>query len=365
MQADARMQAQAPRAMRIKAWAKVNLALNIVGRRPDGYHDLETVMHRIDLADDVEVVRGSDSADDGRPAITVTVTGIANLDVAGVPCDRGNAAFRAAQAFLECLGHSEPVSINIQKRIPVGAGLGGGSADAAAVLAAMNRLWEKPYGREKLMAISASIGADVPFCLMNHDLAGDDADGAAPVHAAFAQGIGDRLTPLSGLRGAGLLLATPGFAVSTSDAYAMWDARFALGARREAHDVRKLDAVRPPTRPAARRLAEVLSPVRSSAERADASCDLQRVCALMSNDFEPLIDERYGQIMQMKQLMTRAGATGALMSGSGPTVFGMYGSPGQAGAAADVFRSLAADCGFDMARYGPAVTVSCIGNSGS
>ncbi len=359
------MQGQVPQAMRVKAWAKVNLALNIVGKRPDGYHDLETVMHRIDLADDVEVVKDSNLTGAGRPAIAVTVRGVADLDISGVPCDRGNIAFRAAQAFLECLECSEPVSISIQKRIPVGAGLGGGSADAAAVLVAMNQLWGRPYGREKLMAVGASIGADVPFCLMNHDLAGDDADGSAPVHAAFAQGIGDRLAPLPGLGGVGLLLANPRFAVSTSDAYAMWDARSVQGAGREVHDVREPDAVRSPARLTARELAEVLSLIRSRAECADAGRDLQRVCSLMSNDFEPLIDERYGQIMQMKQLMMKAGAIGALMSGSGPTVFGMYGSPSQAGAAADVFGSLAADCGFDMGRHGPAVIVACIGNSGS
>jgi len=364
-QVRAQVQAQVPQAVRIKAWAKVNLALNIVGKRPDGYHDLETVMHRIDLADDVEVVRGSDLTGAGRPAITVTVTGVAGLDVADVPCDRGNVAFRAAQAFLECLERSESVSISVRKCIPVGAGLGGGSADAAAVLAAMSQLWGKPYGREKLMAIGASIGADVPFCLMNHDLAGDDADGSAPVHAAFAEGVGDRLTPLPGLRRGGLLLATPGFAVSTSDAYAMWDARPVQCAGHEVHDAREPYAVRPPARPTARGLAEVLSLARSSGERADASSDLQRVCPLMSNDFEPLIGESYGQIMQMKQLMMRAGAIGALMSGSGPTVFGVYGSPRQAEAAADVFASLAADCGFDMGRHGPAVIVACIGDSGS
>ena len=366
-------QEQAPRAMRIKAWAKVNLALNIVGRRPDGYHDLETVMHRIDFADDVEVVMGSDLAGAGRrpvsrvcrPVITVTVTGDADLDVSGVPCGRGNVAFRAAQAFLESLGRYESVSISIRKRIPVGAGLGGGSADAAAVLVAMNQLWGRPYGREKLMAIGASIGADVPFCLMNHDLAGDDADRSAPVHAAFAQGIGDRLTPLPGLRGVGLLLVTPGFAVSTSDAYAMWDARFAKGVGHEGRDAQEPDAVRPPARSTARRLAEVLSLARSRAECADASSDLQRVCSLMSNDFEPLIDERYGQIVQMKRLMIQVGAIGSLMSGSGPTVFGMYGSPGQAGAAAGVLGSLAANCGFDMGRHGSAVVVACIGDSGS
>ena len=367
-----RGQEQAPRAVRVKAWAKVNLALNIVGRRPDGYHDLETVMHRVDLADDVEVIRGSDLTGAGdravsracRPVITVTVAGLADLNVTGVPSDRGNIAFRAAQAFLECLGRSEPVSIIIQKRIPVGAGLGGGSADAAATLVAMNQLWGKPYGREKLMAIGASIGADVPFCLMNHDLAGDDADGSAPVHAAFAEGVGDRLTPLPGLRGVGLLLATPGFAVSTSDAYALWDARFVQGARHGGCDVRKPDAVWPPAGPTARRLAEALSLAQFRAECADAGSDLRRVCSLMSNDFEPLIDERYGRIMQMKQLMMRADAIGALMSGSGPTVFGMYGSLGQALAAADVFGSLAADCGLDLSRDGFHVIAGCLGDSG-
>lgn len=398
--------------MRIKAWAKVNLALNIVGRRPDGYHDLETVMHRIDLADDVEVVRDSDLTGAGnravgraisgsdltgaghraadraasracRPGITVTVAGVADLDVSGVPRDRGNVAFRAAQAFFEglrppgsdgrrndgnadvpAISPRDSVSISIQKRIPVGAGLGGGSADAAAVLVAMNRLWGKPYGREKLMAIGASIGADVPFCLMNHDPGGDDADGSPAVYAAFAQGIGDRLTPLPGLHGIGLLLATPGFAVSTSDAYAIWDARFVQGARHESCDVRKPDAVCPPSRPTARRLAEALSTARSSGEHADASCDLQRVCSLMSNDFEPLIDERHGQIMQMKQLMMRAGAIGALMSGSGPTVFGVYGLFGQARAAVDVFGSLAADCGLDLNRDGFHVIAGCLGDFG-
>ena len=378
MQAHAHMQAQAqepqePQAVRVKAWAKVNLALDIVGRRPDGYHDLETVMHRIDLADDVEVVRGSDLTGAGdravgracTPVITVTVAGVANLDVSGVPCDRGNVAFRAAQAFLECLGLSESVSISIQKRIPVGAGLGGGSADAAAVLVAMNQLWGRPHGREKLMAIGASIGADVPFCLMNHDLAGNHADGSAPVHAALAEGIGDRLAPLPGLRGVGLLLATPGFAVSTSDAYAMWDARFVQGAQYEVRDAGEPDAVQPPARPTARGLAEVLSLTRSRAECADPSGDLQRVCALMSNDFEPLIDERYGHIMQMKQLMMETGAIGAMMSGSGPTVFGVYGSPDQAEAAVDVFESLAGECGLDMNRHGFGVIVACTGNSGS
>lgn len=367
-------------ALRVRAWAKVNLALNIVGRRPDGYHDLETVMHRIDLADDIEVVRGSDSAGAGEPAITVDVTGAEGLDVSRVPCDRGNIAFRAAQAFLDHLGYprhlehlGQPehvkragdadgaghasVSISIRKRIPVGAGLGGGSADAAAALVAMNQLWGKPYGAEELMAIGASIGADVPFCLMNHDLEGYGACDWARVDAAFAQGIGDRLTLLPGLGGVGLLLATPGFAVSTPDAYAMWDAL-------HRHEAQEPDVVSTPARKTARGLAEVLSSARSRALGTDAGHDLQRICSLMSNDFEPVIATRHGRIMQIKQLMMQAGAIGALMSGSGPTVFGVFGSPGQAGAAVDVFVSLAADCGFDLSRDSFHLIACCLGDSG-
>jgi 4-diphosphocytidyl-2-C-methyl-D-erythritol kinase len=367
---------QAPQAVQVKAWAKVNLALNILARRPDGYHDIETVMHRIGLADDVEVVKGGDVAVAGMSAITVKVTGVAGVDVSGVPCDLGNVAFRAAQAFLECLecpGSGCPVSISIRKRIPVGAGLGGGSADAAAVLMAMNELWGEPYGWRQLMAIAASIGADVPFCLMNHDRAGRDAGGSAPVNAAFAEGVGDRLTPLPGLRGVGLLLVTPGYVVSTPDAYAMWDARIAEDAGsggpatavRQSDPAREPDRVRPVTARTARMLAEALSLARSRAKCADAGDDLRRVCSLMSNDFESLIDERYGLIAQMKQLMMQAGAMGALMSGSGPTVFGVYGSPAQATEAAEVLRSLVADCGFDVDRYGFSVIDACIGDSRS
>jgi 4-diphosphocytidyl-2C-methyl-D-erythritol kinase len=112
-------------------------------------------------------------------------------------------------------------------------------------------------------------------------------------------------------------------------------------------------------------LAEELSLAWSRAECADAGDDLRRMCSLMSNDFEPLIDERYGLIIQMKQLMMQAGAMGALMSGSGPTVFGVYGSPPQATEAAEVLRSLAADCGFDVDRYGFSVIDACIGDSRS
>jgi 4-diphosphocytidyl-2-C-methyl-D-erythritol kinase len=302
-------QAQAPQALEARAWAKVNLALDIVGKRPDGYHDIETVMHRIELADDIEVVRDKDPVSAGEPVITVEVTGVAGLDVSGVPCGRGNIAFRAAQAFLARLGfRGASVSIRIRKRIPVGAGLGGGSADAAAVLVAMNRLWENPLGREQLMAVGASIGADVPFCLANND-------------AAFAQGIGDRLTPLPGLLGVGLLLVNPGYAVSTSDAYAKWDARHTR------------DGGAP-----ARALARAIAAGRAEG---DGGPDLRRICALLSNDFEPLVAEEHGQVLHLKQLLMQAGAIGALMSGSGPTVFGVYDSPGQAEAAAVVFGSRA------------------------
>jgi len=367
-QAQAQAQTQTRQALQIKAWAKVNLALSIVAKRPDGYHDIETVMHRIDLADEIEVVRGSSCVDAGIPAVTVEVTGVEGVDISGVPCDGRNVAFRAAQAFLKPLespGTDCSVGISIRKRIPVGAGLGGGSADAAAVLAAMNQLWGKPYGREQLIAIAASTGADVPFCLMNHDLAGCGDDCCTPVIAAFARGVGDRLTPLPALRGVGMLLVNPGFAVSTSDAYAMWDARLVEGFEYVGDTPSRCNAVRPEARSTARLLAEALRSAQQRAGSAHADDDLRRICSLMSNDFEPLIAERHGQIMQIKQLMMQAGAIGALMSGSGPTVFGVYGSPGKARAAADALRSLASASGLDVSRDGFCVIAGCIGGSGS
>lgn len=349
--------AQAAQKQCVKAWAKVNLALDIVGKRPDGYHDIETVMHRIELADDIEVVRGGDRMTDGEPAIRVEVVGVAGMDVSDVPCGPGNIALRAAQAFLGCLERpgigrkrdagdgvdpvalpSASVSIRIRKRIPVGAGLGGGSADAAAVLVAMNQLWETPLNHEQLMAIGASIGADVPFCVANHGLGGSELQGPVPVHAAFAQGIGDRLTPLPGLRKVGLLLINPGYAVSTSDTYARWDAKYSRSARRDWRMARG----RGSDRASARAIAEALS---EGDRDDDSSIDLRRICSLMSNDLEPLVAEEHDQVVQLKRLLIQAGAVGALMSGSGPTVFGVYDSPDRAEAAAVVFESFVDDHG--------------------
>lgn len=341
--------AQAAQKLCVKAWAKVNLALDIVGRRPDGYHDIETVMHRIELADDIEVVMGGDSMTAGEPAIRVEVTGIAGMDVSGVPCGPGNIAFRAAEAFLGRLarprigskrgaGNAVSVSIRIRKRIPVGAGLGGGSADAAAVLVAMNQLWEAPFNREQLMAIGASIGADVPFCVANHGSGGSELQGLKPVHAAFAEGIGDRLTPLPGLRKVGLLLINPGYAVSTSDTYARWDAKHSRSGGRD----RRMAPGRSSGRASARALAGALS---EGDGHDGVSIDLRRICPLMSNDLELLVAEEHGQVLQLKRLLMQAGAAGALMSGSGPTVFGVYDSPERAEAAAVVFESSVDDHG--------------------
>lgn len=341
---------RAPLALQVKAWAKVNLALEIVGRRPDGYHDIETVMHRIELADDIEVARGANSMRSGEQTIRVEVARIAaNIAGAGVdedsqaaddalvPSGRGNIAFRAAQAFLARLrsagpgagaGASASVRIRIRKRIPIGAGLGGGSADAAAVLAAMNRLWENPFSCRQLMDLAARIGADVPFCLANHALAGNELTCGGvrmcgPVLAAFAHGIGERLIPLAGLPGVGLVLINPGYSVSTAEAYAKWDEGYAKDAERGA---------------SAQMARAMAGAIRQDEAAGAGRRDLRCICALMSNDFEPLVAEKYGQVLKAKQLLMEAGAIGALMSGSGPTVFGVFDSPGRAETAAKALR---------------------------
>ncbi|HOL51001.1 MAG TPA: 4-(cytidine 5'-diphospho)-2-C-methyl-D-erythritol kinase, partial [Bacillota bacterium] len=149
------------RVVESKAWAKINLAFDVVGLRPDGYHDIETVMHRVELADEIRVERLEAGV---VPEYEIRVDVFPQVAPAGTE----NIAYRAAMAFFEAAGKRGAVSIGIGKKIPVAAGLGGGSADAAAVLASMNRLWDVPLAEDELYHVARSVGADVPFCLMCH-----------------------------------------------------------------------------------------------------------------------------------------------------------------------------------------------------
>jgi len=255
----------------IEAPAKVNLQLAILGKRPDGYHELESFMVKLDLADHLNLVR--------HPAGISLSCSESSLSV-----DVGNLVYRAAQVFFVHTGMAEGVAITLAKRIPIAAGLGGGSSDAAATLKGLNRLFDAGLDEATLLGLAKPLGADVPFFILD-----------AP--AAWARGIGEQLTPapVSGL--GWILLVNPGFAVSTKWVYE----NFALTRGGNPY---------------------ILGAGLASANSAE-SRDNSRPLPLF-NDLEAVTVSRYPEVAALKAAMIAGGARDALMSGSGPTVFGLF-----------------------------------------
>ena len=249
----------------VSAPAKVNLILDVLGKRPDGYHDVAMLMVRLSLHDRVHVALTSD---DG---MTVICPGLE------LSPGEDNIAVRAARLFLEHVGVRSGVAITIDKRIPAAAGLGGGSSDAAAVMLALNDLLGTGLPRSELQDLGKRLGADVPFFL-----AGET--------AAWATGIGERLESWRGLPPMWLVLVNPRFAVSTAWVYQNL---------RLTHQRR---ATRIPRFP--ERVGDLVS--------------------LLRNDLESVTSTRHPEINDIKTRLLAAGALGALMSGSGPTVFGVF-----------------------------------------
>lgn len=193
----------------IPAPAKINLYLKVLGRRPDGYHELDTVMARLDLADRMELDQGADYREDRLEVINPP---------AGLPadfCGPGNLILKAASAFRRAVGWPErALSVKLEKNIPLGAGLGGGSSDCAAVLSLLNQLAPHPLGEGELADLGLSLGADVPFFLQ-------------PVPLARARGIGEKISrpgpDFNGWAGRELILVNPGFSLSTALVFKNWD----------------------------------------------------------------------------------------------------------------------------------------------
>jgi len=254
----------------VEAAAKLNLCLHVLGRRVDGYHELAMAMQRITLCDRLEI-----SVESGR-GISLCTTG-GELD-----CDE-NIAAKAARLYLEASGINRRVSILLQKNIPIAAGLGGGSADAAAVLEALNRFCDHRLSPERLAQLAAQLGADVPFFLFKDP--------------AWATGIGTHLEPLSPLPDVWYLLLNPGFAVSTAWVYQSLQ----LTKGGELANLPRFS-------------------VKTVAELVDS----------LHNDLERVTAARYPEIGQMKKFLLDQGAEGALMSGSGASVFGIFLSEAQA-----------------------------------
>lgn len=251
----------------IRAPAKVNTLLRVISRRSDGYHDLQMVMVPLSLFDEIQLTLQPSGID-------LTVEGNVDKDMAG----EKNLAYRAAKILSDECGKGLGVYIELTKRIPVAAGLGGGSSDAAAVLKGLNDLWELDLCPDELAKIGKSLGADVPFFCY---------DGPA-----FVEGIGDRVEVYNSFPNLSFLLVNPGFAVSTPWIYKQWDLQLTLpnsGAR-----------VRP--------LFQVFSDVIAS----------------LHNDLERVTIPANPEIASIKDALRDAGAEGVLMSGSGPTVFGVF-----------------------------------------
>ena len=248
----------------VKAPAKVNYLLDVIRRRPDGYHDLRMIMQRVNLCDE----------------LTITLTDTPGISVLcgkdGVPDGPGNIAWKAAKSLFELTNGSRGVEIAIIKNIPVAAGLGGGSSDAASVLMGMNKLLELGLSAQRLMEIGVKLGADVPFFIFKR--------------TALAEGIGESLTAMPEMPTAWVLLVNPGVPVSTAWVYN----NLQLTNRRE--------------------LAKLPSLYDS----------VMDICSIFSNDLESVTIPAFPVIADIKDSMLRNGALGAMMSGSGPTVFGLY-----------------------------------------
>ena len=261
--------------MQVKAFAKLNLTLDILRRREDGYHDLQMVMQSIDLADELTITPA-----EGVGAMSTTLSYL--------PSDGRNLAQTAAEAFRNAAGRGGQVDISIVKRIPVCAGMAGGSSDAAAVLRAMNELTGAGYTPAELAKIGEAVGSDVPYCVVGG--------------TALAEGRGERLTALPPLPPCHVVVCKPPFPISTPQLFSRVD-------------MRKI-ARRPDT---------------EGMLAALAAGDLTGVARRMYNVFEDVLEpRRQAEISAIKAALIDCGALGAAMTGSGPTVFGLFDDPAAA-----------------------------------
>lgn len=275
--------------IKLDAHAKINLTLDVTGKLDNGYHTVRMVMQSVGLHDDVTVEKNNDGQ------ITLT------CDRPYVPTDDRNLAVRAANAFFAHTGLVCPgLRIDICKRIPVAAGLAGGSTDAAAVLRALDTLFETNLGLDTLCEIGLTLGADVPYCLRGGTM--------------LAEGIGEVLSPLPAAPHCLVVLCKPAFAVSTAAVYA------------------QIDDHMPDVRPDTAGMCQVL-----------AQGDYNGVCHRLYNVMEAVTAVRHAEIGQIKDILLSCGADGAAMSGSGPTTFGLFHDPDKAQAAFDRLKAIFPD----------------------
>lgn len=264
--------------IKVKALAKINLGLDVLRRREDGYHEVRMIMQTVHLFDQLEITKTRE------PGIVITT----NLDF--LPTDENNLVYKAAKLLQETCGITDGVSVDVKKHIPVAAGMAGGSTDAAAVLYGMNEVFALGLKRQELMNLGVKIGADVPYCLMRG--------------TALAEGIGEKLQSLPPMPKCPVLIAKPGIGISTKYVYE----HLKLDQNTQHPDI---DAQ--------------LSAIRNG--------DLRAVADSMGNILETVTIPEYPVIDDIKRCMLGNGALNAMMSGSGPTVFGLFADEAAAKAA--------------------------------
>lgn len=249
------------------AYAKINLTLDVLGKRPDGYHDLKSVMQTISLRDDIEIDVGT-----GKPWVL-------RCDQEGIPCDERNLAWKAAKLYCDTMGKDpDGLEIRITKRIPSEAGLGGGSADAAAVLRALNHHYGDPLSILALAELGARVGSDVPFCVVGGTV--------------MCEGRGERLRILPKMPDCVFVVAKPEFSSSTPELY------------------RKIDEK-----------AIAHRPDHNAMESALLSGDLSKVAQNVCNVFDPVVTEEHLELNYLKSIFYNYGSIGHQMTGSGSAVF--------------------------------------------
>ena len=249
------------------AFAKLNLTLDVLGKRPDGYHDIKSVMQTISIRDDVEIDVGTGKS------WTLECT------QEGIPTDEKNLAWKAAKVYCDAMQKDpEGIAIRITKRIPSGAGMGGGSADAAAVLRALNRHYGDPLSILALAELGAQVGSDVPFCVL--------------CGTAMAEGRGERLRKLPDLPDCVFVVCKPAFSVSTPELY------------------QKIDAVAIPKHPD-----------HMAMESALLAGDIGKIADLIYNVFDPVVTAEHLEMNYIKSICNSYGTLGMQMTGSGSAVY--------------------------------------------
>lgn len=271
--------------LELNALGKINLGLDVLGRRDNGYHDVRMVMQSVYVYDRICVEKKKNAG------IEIST----NLGY--LPVNENNLAYKAAKLLMDEFSIEEGVKIHLEKHIPVAAGMAGGSSDAAAVLHGLNRMFGLGLSREDLMKRGLELGADVPYCIMRG--------------TALAEGIGEVLTPLPKIPKCFALIAKPPIIVSTKTVY------------------EKLDSLEIVEHPDIDGIIEGLN-----------QGNLEMICGSMGNVLEKVTIEDYPVIEEIKNVMKENGAINAMMSGSGPTVFGIYKERKQAKAAGEKIRTL-------------------------